>query len=116
MINWIKHKLGISVLESRVDYLEGEVKLLEERVLRYKQYVDNHIKELERYTAVDADISRSGSSIILTGVYKGKGYVRFYDLSQEDFIHFVETVKWMTKEKALRVVDKPYWFNGSFEL
>lgn len=114
MISWIKHKLGISILESKVSYLEGEVQLLEERVLLYKQYIDNHIEELERLTTVDVDVGRRDSSIILTGVYKGKGYVRFYDLSDSEFSYFVEMVKDLTRDRVLRVCDKPYTFQRSW--
>jgi hypothetical protein len=121
MLKWIKRKLGIEALQAEVPQLNKEIKQLERQNVHLKHMLEshytcmnNHFNELERLTTIDIDVSRTGSSIILTGVYKGKGYVRFFDLSDREFSEFVDITKDMTRNRVLRVRDQPPEFTGWF--
>ncbi len=111
ILSWIKSKLGITELERKVA-------LQDVRIDAMRSYVEAHIKELNDLTRADVDVPvrRSNGSIVLTGVYKGKGFVRFYDLEDWQFSEVLNIVKDMTKDRKLRNVDKPYSFHGSFDL
>lgn len=87
MFKWIKNKLGI------ID-LENEIKLLKFVVQQHEKFVERKIAELQEYTRVDADIGmRGNNTIVLTGVYKKQGYVKFYDVGNGEFAHLVEMLK-----------------------
>ncbi len=110
MIEWIKKKLGITALEN------GQ-KSLDARLLWHKDFVNSKVAELKEYTRVDADVGfRSNNTIILTGVYKKKAYVHFYDIGDGEFIRLVEQLKSMRGHALLRTIDTPPMFKGTFDL
>lgn len=108
--SWIKSGLGIARLEE-------ENKRLQNLVLNHQHFVEAKIRELKEYTRVDADIGYRGSStVILTGVYRNKAYVHFYDFSNEEFSSVVEYFKSMKKHALIRNIDAPPKFHGTFNL
>ena len=110
MKNWIKKKLGITALEN-------ENKILNEAVKAHKQFVVQKITDLKEYTRVDADVGiRGNNTIILTGVYRNRAFVRFYDMGDGEFIRLVEQMKEMREHSLIRHIDAPPSFIGSFEL
>lgn len=110
MINWIKEKLGINKLEIENFKFKHSLRM-------HEQFISNKIAELKEYTRVDADIGfRGNNTIILTGVYRNKAYIRFYDLGNGEFISLVEQLKEMRQQALIRNVDCPYEFRGTFEI
>ena len=110
MKNWVKKKLGITSLEKK----NKELSLLLES---HSRYVSEKIAELKEYTRVDADIGvRGNNTIILTGVYKNKGFVRFYDIGDGEFIKLIEQMNYMKDHCLIRNIDQPPSFNGTFKI
>lgn len=110
LIQWIKDRLGITALEL-------EVKHMELTLDRHRLYVTNSMAELKEYTRVDADIGfRGNNTIVLTGVYRRKGYVKFYDMGDGEFESLVEQFIHMRKYSLVRHIDKPPSFHGTFDL
>lgn len=107
---WIKKVLGITALEQE----NARLKLL---VRHQERYVSEKIKELQDYTRVDADMGvRGHNTIILTGVYRNKAYVRFYDVKGDDFAGFVEHLRDLKGHALIRNIDHPPTFHGVFDL
>jgi hypothetical protein len=109
MIKWIKDKLGITSIEEKNKQLQRELDTL-------RKYTDTKLAE---YTRVDADIaphSRGNNTVVLTGIYRGKGFVRFYDFSDSDFRDMVERLQHMKKHQVIRNIDYPYPMAGVFDL
>lgn len=103
MINWIKEKLGITVLEQKVIFLNAKVSEVEH---------DNQIllNELKQFNRADADVGmyeRSNNTIILTGYFRGRPYIQFYDIGDGEFESLVRHMKDMKKHSLIRVVDTP---------
>ena len=110
MMKWIKNKLGISALEANARRLESSMEA-------HRIFVRNKVAELREYTRVDADVGfRGDNTIILTGVHRGKGFVRFYDLGSGQFQQLVEHMKGLEGEALIRNIDSPPSFIGSFDL
>lgn len=110
MINWLKKKLGITRLEE-------ENKRLKEELYSHGRYVTDKIAELKDYTRVDGDIGfRGNNTIVLTGVYRNKGFVRFYDIGDGEFAGMVEQMKYMKDHALIRNIDKPPHLHGIFDI
>jgi len=110
MKNWIKRILGITALEN-------ENKILTATIKGHKQFVTDKIADLKEYTRVDADIGiRGNNTIILTGVYRKRAFVRFYDIGDGEFMRLVEQMKDMKDHSLIRNVDAPPQFMSSFEI
>jgi hypothetical protein len=108
--NWFKNKLDIIKLEKEVAHLKCELGC-------YKDRLNDKILELEKHTRVDADIGyRGNNTIILTGVYRNRGYVYFYDMGDGEFTKLVDQLKEMKKYALIRHLDKPLDFHGAFDL
>ena len=118
MKNWIKKVLGIERLEQEIDGLKQEVDLTRVQVISVSEELDSKLAELKKYSRVDADVGyRQNNTIILTGVYKNRGYVQFYDLGNEEFERAVEELRHRGKSAIIRNIDSPHRdFIGSFEL
>jgi hypothetical protein len=109
-VDWIKEKLGISALEK-------ENAALRQQLQGHERFVNAKMAKLKEYTRVDADLGvRGNNTIILTGVYRGRGYVRFYDLGDGEFMALIEQLKHMKDHALIRNIDKPPQFVGAFEL
>ncbi|MCP4304700.1 MAG: hypothetical protein GY788_07455 [bacterium] len=110
MVKWLKDKLGITALEE-------ENKRLREVVQAHGNFVSEKIAELQEYTRVDADIGfRGNNTIILTGVYRNRAYVQFYDLEDGEFRDLVEHLKDKKDHALIRNIDAPLAFRGMFEI
>lgn len=84
MINWIKQKLGITALETRVAELQKANERLYQELREVKTVSDNASRIVEEHTRIDADIDiRGGSWVVVSGVWRGKGYVRSYRIDDQ---------------------------------
>ncbi len=71
--------------------------------------ITKRIKELDKLTREDLDVGfRGGSTVVLTGVYRGRGYVQFYDVPPEHFSALVEEFQSRRKEHLIRNIDAPH--------
>lgn len=102
--------LGITTLDKEIMNFIYELQ-------SHKKFVTAKVAELKEYTRVDADMGyRGNNTIILTGVYRGKAYVRFYDMGDGEFEKLIEQMKYMKDHCLIRNVDKPPEFHGVFNL
>lgn len=107
---WLRDWLGVTALAD-------ENARLSQLVRNQGRIIDRRIAELDELTKIDADVGfRGNCTIILTGVYRGKAYVQFYDLTPEHFRHYVEQLHYEKKENLVRHVDEPIGFRGAFSL
>lgn len=110
MKKWLKDKLGIT-------QLENENKLLRNMIQNHREYVAEKVTELKEYTRVDADIGyRGNNTVVLTGVYRNKAFVQFYDLNRNDFSDLVEHFKRMKDHALIRHIDCPPAWRGTFDI
>ena len=117
MKNWIKKVLGIAELEAENKRLNSTVDLQRTALSAHRRFVLQKMAELREYTRVDADIGfRGNNTIILTGVYRGEGFVRFYDLGDGEFKTLVEQLRDMKDHSLIRHIDAPPQFSGMFEI
>ncbi|AUQ74731.1 hypothetical protein [Phaeobacter piscinae] len=107
---WLQDRLGITALVKENDRLNGLVK-------SQSRVIDKRLSELDELTKIDADVGfRGNCTVILTGVYRGRAYVQFYDLAPDHFRRYVEQLRWERKENLIRHVDAPAQFRGAFDL
>lgn len=134
MLTWIKNKLGITELENKVielnQSLEKEIEQrieFENQVSSFKtkltvvgyniHTINESLSELHKLNTIDVDVGYRGqNTIILTGVFNGKGYVQFYDLHTEEFGYLVKQLKDMNKHQWVRNIDCPFDFKGGFDI
>lgn len=117
MKRWIKDRLGITALEKRAEVAEAQAKQFDDYVDHLAKQIDKKVKELDHLTREDWDIGARGpSTIILTGVYRGRGFVKFYDVPAEEFRHLVEMFRSREKAHLLRTIDRPYMMDGAFSM
>jgi len=110
MKNLIKKLLGIKKLED-------EIAKLKQQVANNELFVSAKMSELKEFTRVDADIGvRGNNTIILSGVYRNKAYVRFYDLGDGEFESLLHQLKDMCSFSTLRNIDAPPAIRGSFRV
>ena len=110
MINWLKRKLGIETIFNKIASLEAAVSAL-------KQRTEDLLAEINAMQTTDVDVSpRGDNTVILTGMYKGKGYIRFYDVTEGEFGYLVNRMKDIHKAGHIRNIDRPPMFNGWFDI
>lgn len=110
MKNLIKKWLGIQALED-------ENKRLNSQIQSHRIFVERKMSELKAYTKVDADVGfRGNNTIILTGVYKKRAFVKFYDLGDGEFERMVDQLKDMRSHALIRNIDAPPSFHGAFKI
>jgi hypothetical protein len=131
-MNWLKCKLrkwlGVDAMERQwsedlytmkiklID-VEGKVGILETSVDTLTLDLCAAQKVLNKYFRVDADVGyRGGNTLVLTGVYKNRGYVQFYDMGDKGFACEVERLKDLRRCNMLRHVDAPETYTGIFDL
>lgn len=106
----VKDELGITALEEANRELNS-------RLDSHARFVTNKIADLKEYTRVDADVGfRGNNTIILTGIYRNKAYVRFYDMGDGEFQRLVEQIKDMKDHCLIRNIDQPPGFVGMFDI
>jgi hypothetical protein len=131
-MNWLRNKirewLGLNktdrVLRNTEKYTAEEIMHLSNKCdrihkrltcLKAESLAMNRV--LNEYFKVDADIgTRGNSTIVLTGVYRDKGYVQFYDVNQEEFSYLVERMNDLHRVNLIRHVDAPQAFRGTFSI
>lgn len=110
LLRWVQEKLGIVKLQQEVDKQHA-------LLLSHKVFVREKIEELKEYTRVDADVGfRGNNTIILTGVYRRKAYVQFWDVGDGEFEKLVDQLRYMSDHALLRNIDAPPYFKGTFGL
>lgn len=94
------------------DKLEAENMQLRQNMNDLKYYIDTRIHEFTDSVRIDAEIGvRGNNTVILTGVYKNRGYVEFYDMENPEFHNFVEMLKFQRKGNLIRHIDGPLGFD-----
>ena len=117
MKNWIKKIFGITDLEKENEQLKNAISSQQAMLNSHKKFVSQRIADLKEYTRVDADVGfRGNNTIVLTGVYRGKGFVRFYDLGDGEFEALARQLKDMKDHALVRLIDAPPQFHGIFEI
>jgi hypothetical protein len=110
--NWLLKLLG-------VDKLQAELRSLKVQLSEHKTYVEQKVHHFTEHTRVDADIGfRGNNTVVLTGIFKGKGFVEFYDIDTREFENLVERMKYLRKEHLIRNIDQPtsFDFKGYFKI
>lgn len=103
LTKWINDKLGVTKLHGKLQVLIGENRRLETELNK----LQNEIHAMDRID-IDFDLHKRGqNTIVLTGCYKGRGYVQFYDIPHEEFIHYVERLQHERKHNLIRNTDCP---------
>lgn len=108
---------AISTLVDDVVRLENTASQINGRLSDCVEKVDAMSSVFTEYFRVDADVGYRGSNtIVLTGIYRGKGYVQFYDVDNGHFKFLVERLRTMKKCNLIRTLDAPQGFVGSFDI
>lgn len=98
-----------------VDVLEQENARLRQTIMCQADRVTDRITELDELTRMDVDIGYRGPcTVILTGVYRGKGYVTFYEMDHGEFQYHVDMMKHMRGNHLVRNIDAPYGSNRPY--
>lgn len=104
---WLRKWLGF---DDEVERLYNRISYLERKIKEQKRIIADQITDLQRLTRMDLDVGYRGpNTVILTGVFQGKGYIRFYDVPHPVFERYVM----MFKEQAggggslIRNIDAP---------
>jgi uncharacterized protein YdcH (DUF465 family) len=115
--------LGIDLLDKNlqnvITSIENTNDQVEHELSQHKLYVEDKVHQFLDETRIDAKLGfRGNHTIVLTGVYKNRGYVEFYDLDSTEFHYLVEKLKDMKKEHLIRHVDGPlgFDFKGYFNI
>jgi len=110
LCQWVREKMGVTALERENKFMRDELASQARRIA-------DRIAELDDLTRMDADVGfRGDCTIILTGVYRGRGYVQFYDVPHEQFRDYVERLQYGKKNNLIRHVDAPMGFKAAFDL
>ena len=109
--------LGIDVLNKNlqnvITSIENTNDHVEHELSQHKLYVEDKVNHFLDETRIDCELGvRGQNTIVLTGVYKNRGYVEFYDLSNSEFHGFVEMLKFRRKENLIRHIDGPIGFDA----
>lgn len=101
-----------------IDALDRKNEMLEQNISKQAERVTNRIDELDKMTAMDVDVGvRGPCTIILSGVFRGKGYVQFYEVDRREFQNIVDEYSHRQKSGHLRNIDAiPHYRGGSFSL
>lgn len=109
MKNFLRSWLGFDQI---IQSLEETNKRLNSELAQHKQYVYDQVHKFLDETRIDCEVGvRGNNTVVITGVYKNKGYVEFYDMDAPEFHDFVEQLKYRRKEHLIRHVDGPRGFH-----
>lgn len=111
MKNWLKKLLGVDELERQNRNLREELDVMH-------TFMRQKFERLEKHERIDADLSikRGECTIVLTGVFRGRGYVEFYDIPLKEFEALVQHYRNMRKHHLIRNIDRPPNFYGAFDI
>jgi len=123
-MKWLRNKLqawlGVHDLEAENAALRNEIAMERTRNDQQRRIIEEHLNRMRKWTKVDVDVAghrRGWNTVILTGVFRGQGFVRFYDVKAEEFEHLVLQLREMKRFAGLRVVDQPIGMKGgAFDL
>ena len=85
---------------------------------RLNQQTRMIVDDIRRVTAIDVDVAmmpQQPNTIILTGRFKGRAYVDFYDVTPETFDDLVNHLKDLKQWGQVRNLDAPPAFSAFFE-
>lgn len=109
-MKWLKNLLGITALEEQIADQSKQIKWLSNRV-------ETKFTDYDKLTTRDFDFGYRGNcTVVLTGVFRGRGYVQFYDMPFEQFQNEVERYRDMKKHNLMRNIDGPPNFYGAFNI
>lgn len=104
----IRDALGITALQKRLEVSESANALLANKL-------DNRLNDLQKLSRADIEMGYRGNcTVVLTGVYNGRGYVQFYDVPPDEFRHIVEEYRSRQRHSLLRNIDSPMGMSGSY--
>ena len=108
-MTWIKRLLGIGTLETQLKALNNKLNETNHTIVSDTTKLSRRIRRLEDMNIVDADIGhRTNSTVIVTGIVRGKPYVQFYDLEVESFEEVIKYLKVLKEHHKLRHIDSPH--------
>lgn len=91
-----------------IDFLKLEIQRYNSSTLKS---VNMLRKDINKCFNIDIDIhQKEPSTIIVSGVYKGRDYVKIYKLKSKDFMSFVDDLKQREKFGNIHTIDS---FNRS---
>jgi len=110
VLRWFKNLFGITKLEE-------SNRLLLEEVHEYSLEFKRVLKQLQDFVKIDADLGfRSNNTIIVTGRFRNREFVNFYDVGDGDFVSLVNQLQHLKKFGNIRNVDAPESFKASWEI
>jgi hypothetical protein len=117
MKKWLQKWLGLDALTKNlhnvITSVENTNDQLHYELSAHKAYVHDKVHKFLDETRIDCELGMRGkNTIVLTGVYKNRGYVEFYDLENSEFHGFVEMLKFRRKEHLIRHIDGPLGFDA----
>ncbi len=120
----IRKWLGITAMMQVINDLVVENGQLKRQLEDTRGYItsmsgaiDSKMAKLDSLATMDLDGGYRGpNTIVLTGVFRGRGYVQFYDVSRDEFHHLVQDFRSRERHAMLRVQDLPHYGGGSFQL
>ena len=117
IIRKIKDILGITRMRRDIQLCINQFKVYNQQVEFYRKDLKIFKDELKEFARMDADVGfRGNNTIILTGVYRNRAYVQFYDVGDGEFRHLVEEMRDRHKHFLIRHVDQPMHFHGGFDV
>lgn len=110
MFRWLKSWLGITVLQNELEDTRNALN-------NFRGYASSKFDNYDRTERADIDVGfRGPCTVILTGVFQGRGYVQFYDVPISDFEYVVKEYKDRRKHNLVRNIDAPPQFFGTFDI
>lgn len=122
ILNWFRELLGINANYDLIRCLQRDNSELVSKMIELRgalenvdQKVRDKIQELDSLAKMDIDGHHRGqNSVILTGVFRGRGYIQFYDVSDSEFRYLVEDFRQRRRHSMVRNIDVHPQFGGSF--
>jgi hypothetical protein len=106
MLNKIKKFLGLDTILTTLTQVQEN-----------QRFLSHKIDEFDKLKSLDIDVGFRGQcTVVLTGVFQGRGYVKFYDVSREEFEYLVKDYRERKKHSLVRNIDAPPSFYGAFDL
>jgi hypothetical protein len=113
LVRYFKKILGLTELEKEV----ASLRLENGSLGRSLKSIQAKFEDLDKLTRYDVDVGFRGQcSVVLTGVYKGKGYVQYYDIPYQEFEWMVEDMRERRKHNLIRNIDCPLHLRGCFDI
>ena len=86
-----------------IDFLKSEIQRYNSSTLRS---VNTLREDIDKCFNIDIDIhQKEPSTVVVSGLYKGRDYVKIYKLHLKDFISFVDDLKQREKFGNISTID-----------